>query len=48
VQEAAGGPGLAAQLATFFRVADELSETLCFLHDRGVAHRDLKVRGRAL
>jgi serine/threonine protein kinase len=43
VRDAPGGPGLVRQPEAFFRVADELTETLCFLHDRRVAHRDLKV-----
>jgi hypothetical protein len=43
VRDAAGGPGLMGQPEAFFRVAGELAETLAFLHDRAVAHRDLKV-----
>jgi serine/threonine protein kinase len=43
VRDAAGGPGLMGQPEAFFRVAGELAETLVFLHDRAVAHRDLKV-----
>jgi serine/threonine protein kinase len=43
VGEAAGGPGLVGQPAAFFRIAGEMAGTLAFLHDRAVAHRDLKV-----
>jgi serine/threonine protein kinase len=47
VQRARGGPGLGGQGAdTFFRLARDITGTLCFLHDRLVAHRDLKVRSQ--
>jgi serine/threonine protein kinase len=43
VRDAAGGPGLMGQPEEFLRVAGELADTLAFLHQRKVAHRDLKV-----
>jgi serine/threonine protein kinase len=40
-----GGAGGGVSEQAFYGLAAEILDTLCFLHERNVAHRDLKARG---
>jgi serine/threonine protein kinase len=43
VERQPSGPGLSKDAPTFYRISAAICEVLCFLHDRNIAHRDLKV-----